>query len=150
MAQPPFYDVGVLPNYRKVLARNVAGLMEATPALGSRAKLAKRCSTATRKLGASTIGHLLNEENGPQPQLDTIVAVAEAFKIAPWFLLMPDFDPKNKNLREAPSPAVIELAQRIAGLPQERLELLLDIFGGEGVDDRMAMTVQQPRSRYRK
>lgn len=154
MARVAADNGGVLVNYRKILARNVAGLMEATPALGSRGKLARKCSTATRKIGASTIGHIL-EEDGPQTRLDTIVAVADAFKVAPWMLLMPHFDPRSRDVRDAPSPEVIELAQRIAGLTPAKLELLLEIFGGEGAEDQLAispapMTAQQPRARYRK
>jgi len=153
MAQSPADNVGVLLNYRKILARNVAGLMKTTPALSSGGKLARKCSTDARKIGASTIRHMLNED-GPQARLDTIVAVADAFKIAPWMLLMPDFDPKSRNLREPPSPEVIELAQRIAGLTPARLELLLDIFRGYGAPDQLAFsqspTVQQPKPRYGK
>lgn len=124
------------PNYRKILAENIVALQAANPELGSHAKLAKQCSTATRKIGARTIGHLLNWKDGPQPQLDTIVAVAEAFKLPPWLLLTEDFDAITEKGGLPPEPEVLELARRIASLQSDRRELLLEIFEPPGVPDK--------------
>jgi hypothetical protein len=117
----------VASQYRRLLATNVAELMRLNPELDSWAKLAKKCSTPTRKLGASTIGHLLNADDGPQPQLDTVVAVAEAFKVAPWMLLHPEFDAATKSIGELDA-AVLEIARRISGMPKESQHAVLELF----------------------
>jgi len=122
-------------NYRKILAHNVKALMDATPDLKSHAKLAKSCSTPTRKIGARTIGHLLNYEDGVQPQLDTIVAVAEAFKLPPWLLLTPDFDVPSRGGLDLPAPEVIELARRITSLTSDQRDGLVQLFGEAVTDD---------------
>lgn len=95
--------------------------------LNSHEKLAKACTTATRRIGSSTIGHLLNA-TGPQPRLDTIVAVAEAFKLSPWQLLHPDFDPVRKTASGVSSPELISIARRIEIMQEPQRELLLSIF----------------------
>lgn len=135
MAQLHAYDAGMKPNYRKILAQNVAALMKSTPALSSHAKLAAHCSTPVRKIGARTIGHLLNFDNGPQPQLDTIIAVADAFRIEPWLLLRPDFDAASKTVRALVLPAMTEVTRRIIDLSEERRDLLFEIFARELDDD---------------
>lgn len=94
--------------------------MRANPALSSHAKLAQRCSTPTRKIGARTIGHLLNADDGPQPQLDTIVAVAEAFKLPPWMLLHPEFDASTRRIDELDAE-VIDIARRISVMSKGHL-----------------------------
>lgn len=114
-------------NYRKILADNVLALMRQNPELNSHAKLAKHCSTPTRKIGARTIGHLLDWDGGINPKLDTIIAVAEAFKVPPWMLLTPDFDPQHKIGGRLPPPEVIALAERIL----RNREALGDIFNIE-------------------
>jgi len=118
-------------NSRKILAGNVAALMNVRPDLSSHAKLAKQCSTATRKIGARTIGHVLNAKDGPQPQLDTIVAIADAFRVPAWLLLTPDFDPKGKTGGAPPPADALELAYLFTEVPVERRELLLGIFRKE-------------------
>lgn len=146
-------------NYRRVVAENVAALKLATPSLKSDAKLAAMCSTATRKIGSRTISHLTNPE-GPQPQLDTMVAVAEAFRLPPWLLLMPDFDAKLKGVPDMPAPEIIELARRIAALDPARRELLMQIFGDAVTDEELhangykapaqAPSVHEPAPTYKK
>lgn len=148
MAQACLYHGSMRINYRRVLAQSVKALMNATPALSSHAKLAKKCSTPTRKIGARTIGHLLDED-GPQPQLDTLVAVAEAFKVELWLLFLPEFDAKNPDSTRE----MFELARRIAGLPRERQALLMEIFGEDVTDPDPrppANTLQSPRAPYKK
>lgn len=125
-----------LMNYRKLLAENVQSLMDRTPQLKSRAKLARKCTTPTRKIGASTIGHLLDPD-GPNPQLDTIVAIAEAFKLEPWVLLTQDFDPETMTGGTLPPKEDLELARRISALDPKKRELLLDIFSDPVSDEEM-------------
>jgi len=117
-------------NYRKILANNVAALMARTPALNSQRKIAKACFAPRRQIGARTIGHLLNTEpDAPQPQLDTIVAVAEAFRVPPWALLSPDFDAESKTVGELP-PEFLEFARRLYA----QRDIVMDIFT-EAVQD---------------
>jgi hypothetical protein len=109
-------------NWRKILAEKVREMMRANPNLGSHAKLAVAASRhSTRKIGASTIRHLLNHDDGPQPQLDTIVAVADAFKVQPWQLLVPNDAPTGAAEPEArylakDEAAIAELHQRAVDL----------------------------------
>lgn len=122
-------------NYRKILAKNVEALKSRTPALNSNSKIAKACSAPNRKIGARTIGHLLNANpEAPQPQLDTIVAVAEAFKVAPSSLLDPYFD---ADRAAEPIPmAVMDLALNIYALQKEKPEAFANLgLAVEGVSD---------------
>jgi len=146
MAYPGRYHRPVTVNYRKVLSDNVSALMKKTPELSSHAKLAKRCSTPTRTIGARTIGHLLNWQEGPQPQLDTIIAVAQAFKVECWMLLYPSFDAETLSVAGRIGENVVELAARITGLPEERQQLLMEIFAKDGVPD-MQRAVHEPAAR---
>jgi transcriptional regulator with XRE-family HTH domain len=121
-------------NYREILARNVKALKDRDPALNSNAKIAKHCSTPTRRVSKGAIGYLLNPKSGVNPKVDTIIAVAQVFKVPPWLLLSPNFDSSVKAEAELPDPAIIELARKIADLPQQKRELLMDIFA-EAVPD---------------
>lgn len=81
-------------NVRLVLARNVTQLMQDSKASGtdlsSQEKLAARCKRLTGgSFSQRTIGYLLRPQDGIQPKLDTVLAVAEAFAKEPWQLLHP-------------------------------------------------------------
>lgn len=138
-------------NYRQILAANVVALMERNELMSSHAKLARYCSTSTRKIGARTIGYLVNAESKVNPKIDTIIAVAEAFKVAPWLLLTPDFDPKKKTGGAMPSEKALEIARLIdARNPREnQWEVYRSLFV-KGVPDedledlRAPASVQQP------
>jgi transcriptional regulator with XRE-family HTH domain len=111
---------------RQIVARNVRALMDASPLLGSHAKLAARCSTATRRVGSRTIGHLLDPNSTVQPQLDTIEAIADAFRVPPWSLLRVDFDPETKQpLVDVLDRDQVEVARRLANVPRAHLDMLL-------------------------
>jgi hypothetical protein len=102
-------------NFKHILAKNIRGLMALNPSLNSHAKLAAKCRELydLRKIGATTIGHLLDNKDTRQPQLDTIVAIARAFKVTPWMLLSPDFDPAHRTIADLPPADVLELARRL-------------------------------------
>ena len=71
-----------------VLSTNLKALMQASEDLRSQAALGKKCGIDQR-----TVGRILNEEHSPQ--LKQIEAIANAFGLLPWQLLVPDLDPKN-------------------------------------------------------
>ena len=92
--------------------------------LVTQAALARRCSTPTRQLKQSTIQYLLKEDDPRNPQLDTIVAIAEAFGVRPWQLLDPEFDAASRTGGKLPPPEIIDLAIRLT----KNRELLLQVF----------------------
>lgn len=114
---------------KSVLARNIKALMERHPDFKTPRKLAPHCSTATRKIGARTIAHLLDPKSSVQPQLDTIVAIAQAFKVKAWMLLNTEFDPTSKTVAGLPPPEIIELAWRI----MRNREALSEVFSSNPV-----------------
>ena len=136
-------------NYRKILADNVRALKARYPELRSNAKIARRCKSGNRKIGASTIAHLIDDEAGVWPKLDTIIAVAEAFKVTPpWLLLTPNFDPDKKTSGDMPSPEIIQLALRILTIPRPEQALLMRIFSQSVPEEaigemRAPITIQQ-------
>lgn len=77
---------------RRVLARNVRERMEKNPALGSYPKLG-----AASGLGKSTIGHVLACDGAAT--LDTIAALARAFRCQPWELLADDDSTRREALK---------------------------------------------------
>lgn len=72
----------------RALAENLRALMNATPDLNSQPKVGKRS-----KIDQRTVGRILNCENSPT--LKQIDALAEAFGLLPWQLLVPNLDPAN-------------------------------------------------------
>lgn len=136
-------------NYKEILAKNVTALMDRDEVLNSHAKIAKRCKRTSREISARAIGYMLDTADDRQPKLDTIVAVAEAFKVAPWLLLTPDFDPDKKTGGDLPPPEVIRLALRIHTMPEPERILLMKIFSKDATDERTesarsSMMVRQP------
>lgn len=73
---------------QSVLSTNLKALMEASEDLRTQAALGKKC-----KINQRTVGRILNEEHSPQ--LKQIEAIASAFGLLPWQLLVPGFDPKS-------------------------------------------------------
>jgi transcriptional regulator with XRE-family HTH domain len=73
----------------KVLAENLASLMAAHTDLGSNPKLGTKA-----KLGTGTIARLRTAE--VNANLETLEALASAFDVQPWELLVPGLDPKNR------------------------------------------------------
>ena len=129
-------------NYRKILASNVRAMMESSDRYNSAAKLAKACHAPKRRIGASTILHLLNPE-GPQPQLDTIIAIAEAFRLETWLLLTTDFDARERTGGRQPSPEVIELARKLEDTQPRLRALALELVHLEAHH-----TVHEPAAAY--
>jgi hypothetical protein len=143
MAQTIGQHARVRPNYRKILIENVEALMEADGNLDSHAKIAAAARRAGHKIGKRTVGHLLNAEDGaPQPRLPTIVAVADAFKVAPWMLLMPELGERasaeantaaqtaaSYDVPERRARAIEELHERAAQMAGALRGLYVDITG---------------------
>jgi transcriptional regulator with XRE-family HTH domain len=78
---------------QSILSTNLKALMQASEDLRSQAALGKRCGIDQR-----TVGRILNEEHSPQ--LKQIEAIAQAFGLFSWQLLVPDLDPKNPPVCE--------------------------------------------------
>ena len=76
-----------------VLSTNLRMLMEASLDMRSQAALGKKCGIDQR-----TVGRILNEEHSPQ--LKQIEALASAFGLLSWQLLVPGLDPKNPPVCE--------------------------------------------------
>ena len=71
-----------------ILAKNIEALMQASCDLRTQAKLGKAAGIDQR-----TVGRILKAEHSPS--MDKVQAIADAFGIMPWQLLVPDLDPKN-------------------------------------------------------
>jgi transcriptional regulator with XRE-family HTH domain len=85
-------------NAEQVLATNLNALMASDHSLNTVEKLAKRSG-----VGTGTIDRLRRAE--ASARLYTIVAIAVAFKIEPWQLLVPGFDPSNPPILQPVSEA---------------------------------------------
>lgn len=85
---------------RDLLAANLLRHMEETPALDSPEKLSKRCfwpagAKKGKRVAPRTIRYVLETESKtdkptPSPSLDLIVALATAFEVQPWEMLVDD------------------------------------------------------------
>jgi len=71
-----------------VLAANLAALMAITPELDSQVKLAKKA-----RLNQTTVSRILSCRNACS--VANLQKLAAAFKVAPWTLLIPGFDPRD-------------------------------------------------------
>ena len=85
--------IGELGMSHGVLSTNLKMLMEASLDMRSQAALGKKCGIDQR-----TVGRILNEEHSPQ--LKQIEAIASAFGLSPWQILIPGLDPKNPPVCE--------------------------------------------------
>lgn len=99
-------------NYKNILSRNVASLM-AQSDYTSAAKLAERCRHVGHPIGKRTIGHLLDPNDAHSPTLETIVAIAAAFRISPHLLLDSRFEATPRAPAPAATPDVLQLAAHL-------------------------------------
>lgn len=79
------------PTIESVLAANLNALMASDESLNTVEKLAKRSG-----VGTGTIDRLRRAE--VSARLHTVAAIAKAFQLAPWQLLVPDLAPSNAPL----------------------------------------------------
>lgn len=86
----------------KILAANLAALMAAhrKKALGTQTGVARATAGAVNQ---RTIGRILKGEH--KAQIDTLEALAEAFGVEPYQLLVPGLNPRNPQVLRSLSPA---------------------------------------------
>lgn len=72
----------------KLFAANLEALMSATPELKSNPKLAQKTGLST-----ASISRLRNAQGNAN--LETLEAIAHAFHMEPWQLLVPHMEPRN-------------------------------------------------------
>lgn len=78
-------------NARNALAHNLKRLMANDDRFSTQMKLARIASRpGGKRVAQTTISIMLNPNHPVSPRLETIEAVAEAFKIPAWQLLNPD------------------------------------------------------------
>jgi transcriptional regulator with XRE-family HTH domain len=83
-------------NARAILSANIRKLMDLTPALDTQVKIAG----ATRgRVSQKTVSNVLNGA-GPQPTLETLDALATAFRVPAWTLLHPSLGLPVSNASE--------------------------------------------------
>ena len=90
---------------KTVLARNLRALMDASDALKTQAAVGKATG-----LNQRTIGYILSDTHSPG--LKQIEAIAAAFGIQPWQLLVPGLVPSKPPMLIA-SQAEIELFDKL-------------------------------------
>lgn len=76
-----------------LLATNIKELMKANESLGTQDALGKASGIDQR-----TVGRIINGTNSPR--LKQVEAIAGAFGLLPWQLLIPALDPKNPPVCE--------------------------------------------------
>jgi transcriptional regulator with XRE-family HTH domain len=91
---------------RSVVGANIARLMESRPTLNSNPKL-----SAKSGVGIATISRIINGETAAT--LDTLSMLAQAFKVTPWQLLVPNLDATNPQILQSISPKEAELYKRL-------------------------------------
>lgn len=91
----------------KTLAANYSRLLQRRPHEGSRMSLAKKMG-----VGDGSLGRIMYASGNPS--LETIVQVAQYFRVAPWQLIAPE--PEAGQVREGPASYTVDedaLAQAI-------------------------------------
>ena len=122
-------------DYRQLVASNVRALKRANPHLASNQKIADeaaRLSQGAVSLGARTIGHVTNGE-GPSPSIDTLAAIALAFRIDLPTLLSADLDPVIHSTED--QRRVEQLAEMLRDLTPAQRALLDKINTKQPVQD---------------
>lgn len=110
-------------DYRKIFADNVKRLMEANPRFRSGASVAAFTTKPSdgKRVSARTINRI---KNGHEvwPQLDTMIAIADAVKIPLWCMLIPGLDPEDPPGPQVPNAKIVQIAQRLAAMAQEEYD----------------------------
>ena len=78
---------------KNILSNNLKALMAAHVSLTTQAAVGKAC-----KIDQRTVGRILNMEHSPG--LKQLEAIAVAFDLLTWQLLVPNLDPKNPPVCE--------------------------------------------------
>lgn len=77
----------------EILANNLKRLMAAHETLKTQAAVGKACGINQR-----TVGYIINQEHSCG--LKQLEAIAQAFDLQPWQLLVPNLDPKSPPVCE--------------------------------------------------
>lgn len=99
-----------------ILAKNLAALMKASQLLKTQQAVATATKRAGKPIDQKTVSRILKAE--VSVQLDTVQAIAAAFDVEPYQLLVPGLNPKNPQVLRALSPEeenlyrALELARR--------------------------------------
>ncbi len=97
-----------------ILAGNLRRLMDASSALRTQQAVAK----ATRGVvNQTTVGRILSRKHNPTAS--TVAALARAFDLSPWQLLVPDIDPANPPTLRTAEGAEAEFYRRMQALAAE-------------------------------
>jgi transcriptional regulator with XRE-family HTH domain len=132
-------------NYRKIFAENLDRLMKAHAQYHSGALLAAhtRKPSDGERVGASSINRLRRGEE-VWPQLDTMIAIAEALRVPLWCLFLPNLDPEHLPGPEIPDASSLQLAEKISHMPKSSREDLRRLFSGEA-EETNAFLVHEPK-----
>lgn len=107
---------------RDILAANLTALMASSSSLNTLVAVEKATEAIGMKVGKSTVDRL---RNGTTPvNLDYIDALAQAFGLDAWQLLVPGIDPRNPPTLRSISPAEEQMYSRMRELASQisRLE----------------------------
>lgn len=96
----------------RLLAQNIDRLMASDPDLSSNPKLSLKT-----KLTTSTLSRIRNAK--VEATVGSVEAIAKAFGIEPWELLVPGFNPKNRPTLQPISEQERKLYQRLAEAVKE-------------------------------
>ena len=94
---------------RNTIAENIKTLMLCTPALETQEKLSKKTG-----IGQATLSRTLNAATWPSSKI--IEKIAKAFRIEPWQLLVPGFQPRSSAPGAEIPPNERVLLDQIAAL----------------------------------
>ena len=108
----PDDEVSTASDTAKVLGANLRALMGSQPELSSNPKLAEKT-----KLGTGTISRLKNGQ--VDATVSTLEALAKAFDMAPWQLLVPNLDPSNRPTLQPVSEQERRLYERLREVAKE-------------------------------
>ena len=82
-----------------ILAKNLAALMHANPLLKTQQAVAAATKRAGKAIDQKTVSRILKAE--VSVQLDTVQAIAAAFEIEAYQLLIPGLNPANPQILRA-------------------------------------------------
>lgn len=86
----------------RILAANLGALMAAHPELRTQAAVAAATRKAGLKIDQKTVSRILKADHAVQ--IDTLQAIAAAFGIEPYQLLVPGLNPTNPQVLRVLSP----------------------------------------------
>lgn len=132
---------------KRVVAKNIRALMERAAARGEKSLASQNGLAKKAGVGQRTVGRIV--EGTQEPGVDVVAAIAHAYGLSGWQLLVEDFDPNNPPILRIASEAERKFWQSFEETQQRMRDLEREKLRAEGKAQRPRGIPRDDRDRPR-